>query len=440
MRPCARGTGSRRPRHSVKSVRSVMPNRRAKNAGSSNKSKGVRRNDSASGHGSRFSGRKLWLFRLFAFVLAPVVFLGLLELVLRLTGFGHPSGFLLPWRQAGQRVFVPNNQSGGRFFGPRLARLPAPFSLSRPRAADSVRIFVLGESAAKGEPQPAFGLPRMLQTILSLRHPGVRFEVVNAAMTAINSHAVLPIARDCAGAGGDIWVIYMGNNEVVGPFGAGTIFGKQSPPWPLIRATLALKTTRTGQLLDSALASLRTGPLEQSEWQGMQMFLDRQVRADDPRMAAVYQHFARNLADIIRTGQRSGAGLVVSTVAVNLRDCAPFASAHRANLSDADRTNWDRLYQLGVKAEDAGNPLEAAQRFQEAAKIDADFAELRFRQGLFALASARAREAQGHFQAARDLDTLRFRCDGRLNELIRQAAANREGERVLLNQFVQEIG
>jgi len=85
----------------------------------------------------------------------------------------------------------------------------------------------------------------MLQAMLSLRYPGVRFEVVNAAMTAINSSVVLPIARDCANADGDIWVIYMGNNEVVGPFGPGTVFGPQVPPLPLIQSILALKTTRT---------------------------------------------------------------------------------------------------------------------------------------------------------------------------------------------------
>ena len=60
----------------------------------------------------------------------------------------------------------------------------------------------------------------MLQSMLELRYPGTRFEVVNGAMAGINSNVILPIARDCAGAGGDIWVIYMGNNEVVGPFGA----------------------------------------------------------------------------------------------------------------------------------------------------------------------------------------------------------------------------
>jgi tetratricopeptide (TPR) repeat protein len=272
----------------------------------------------------------------------------------------------------------------------------------------------------------------MIQAILSQRHPGVRFEVVNAAMTAINSHTVLPIARDCASADGDIWVIYMGNNEVVGPFGAGTVFGEQTPPLPMIRATLALKATGTGQLLDSLLAAFQKRSLGKGEWRGMEMFLDQQIRADDPRMKSVYRNFERNLADIIQTGQRSGAGIVVSTVAVNLRDCAPFASAHRKGLSEADTAQWAKLYQLGISAQREGRLDEATRQFQEAAKIDNAFAELRFRQGNCATALGQLQAAREHFLAARDLDTLRFRCDSELNALIRQAASKHVGEGVLL--------
>ena len=82
-------------------------------------------------------------------------------------------------------------------------RQPASFASPRSKPTDTVRIFVLGESAAFGDPQPAFGLPRMLQALLSRRYPAVRFEVVNAAMTGINSHVIVPIARDLARADGD---------------------------------------------------------------------------------------------------------------------------------------------------------------------------------------------------------------------------------------------
>ena len=384
------------------------------------------------GNSPPYSARKLWLFRLITFVLAPMVFAGLLELSLRVSGYGYPTSFLLPVSWGGREAYAQNNQFGWRFFGAQMSRLPEALYLARPKTPETIRIFVFGESAAKGEPEPAFGLPRMLEAMLSLRHPGARFEVVNAAMTAINSHAILPIARDCARAGGDIWVLYMGNNEVVGPFGPGTVFGQQCPPLPVVRATLALKATRTGQWLDAGLEALARKPAEAREWHGMEMFLGQQVRRDDPRMGAVYHHFQRNLADIIETGQEQGAGIVLSTVASNLRDCAPFGSTHAAGLSESERGNWDRLYQLGTQAQDAGNFAAAAEQFGEAAKIDGDYAALRFRQATCELAAGKPDKAHEDFVAARDLDTLRFRCDTRLNELTRQAAAEHKDGRVLL--------
>ena len=42
-------------------------------------------------------------------------------------------------------------------------------------------------------------------------------------------------------------MVYMGNNEMVGPFGAGTIFGPAAPPVSLVRASLAAKTLKVGE-------------------------------------------------------------------------------------------------------------------------------------------------------------------------------------------------
>ncbi|HEY1786510.1 MAG TPA: tetratricopeptide repeat protein [Verrucomicrobiae bacterium] len=358
--------------------------------------------------------------------------MGATELVLRLVGFGYPTGFLLSSERAGHPVFVQNNWFGWRFFGAAMARIPEPFCIPKVKDPDTVRVIVFGESAAQGDPQPRFGLTRMLQAMLELRYPGTRFEVINAAIVAINSNVILPIARDCTAANGDIWVIYMGNNEVVGPYGAGTVFGQQTPPLPLIRSVIALKSTRFGQLMDAVAREIHRSPMDQSQWGGMEMFLNQQVRADDPRMNAVYDHFARNLSDIISAGRHSGASIVVSTVAVNLKDCAPFASEHRPGLTDTDKKKWESFYQSGVAAQTTGNIQEAADAFREAARIDDDFAELRFRQGSCALALGQTANAQKQLTAARDLDTLRFRCDSRLNDSIRQIVSTRNDPRVVL--------
>jgi tetratricopeptide (TPR) repeat protein len=369
---------------------------------------------------------------LLALVGVPLVVLALTEMALRLAGFGHPTAFLLHSVNHGRKTFVQNNQFGWRFFGKRMARTPNPICIFREKPTNTTRIFVFGESAAFGDPQPAFGLPRVLQATLSLRHPEMKFEVVNAAMTAINSHVVLPIAHDCARAGGDIWAIYMGNNEVVGPFGAGTVFGSQALPLPLVRASLALKTTRLGQIFDAAREQWQKPPADKSEWGGMLMFVDQRVRYNDPRLRNVYQSFERNLIDIIRVGHDSGAGVVVSTVAVNLKDCAPFASLHRAGLPEPDQRKWDALARQGIEAQAAGRLTEAVTQFEAAAQVDDASAELQFRLGRCLLALGETSRAQKALGKARDLDTLRFRSDSNLNGLIRKTAAGREAERILL--------
>ncbi len=390
----------------------------------------------------QLSKRRLWQFRIVA-VGVPLLFLGLLELGLRLGGFGYPTAFLLNSSNHGETTFVQNNQFGWRFFGPRAARQSDAMSIPREKPPGTVRIFVFGESAAYGDPQPRFGLPRMLAAMLELRHPDRKFEVVNAALTAINSHVILPLARDCAKARADVWVIYMGNNEVVGPFGAGTVFGSQTMPLPLIRAGLALKTTRIGQSFDALRRAAQKDAAGSGAWQGMAMFVKYKVAGSDPRLGAVYENFGQNLKDIIAAGQNSGAKIVLSTVAVDLKDCAPFASLHRSDLSESQLNEWNRLFDAGVKAQAGGNFQQASSDFDQAERIDDRFAELRFRRGQCVLELNDIPGAQREFAAARDLDALRFRCDSRLNEIIRQQATDditlADGERALADASANGI-
>ncbi len=171
------------------------------------------------------SSGKRWAFRLTALTLLPVGLLVGLELVLRLLGYGYPTAFFLSGKAGGQSILVENKKFGWRFFPREMARTPGAISMPARKPGGVCRIFILGESAAFGDPEPAYGFGRILEVLLQERYPGVRFEVVNAAMTAINSHVILPIARDCAAQDGDVWLVYMGNNEVIGPYGAGTVFG-----------------------------------------------------------------------------------------------------------------------------------------------------------------------------------------------------------------------
>jgi hypothetical protein len=115
--------------------------------------------------------RRTWMLRLSVAVVFPLLFFLLLEGILRLTGFGYATSFFLSKQIKGREVVVQNDRFGWRFFGPEMAREPWPLLIPSLKPADTIRIFVLGESAAYGDPQPEFGLPRMLKAMLDLRYP-----------------------------------------------------------------------------------------------------------------------------------------------------------------------------------------------------------------------------------------------------------------------------
>ncbi len=354
-------------------------------------------------------------FRILA-LLSPLVLLCAVEIVLRLAGYGYPTQFLhiAPDR----KVWVENQKFGWRFFPPTVARSPQPLLLERKKSEGLLRIIVFGESAAMGDPEPAYGLARQLETILQASQPDRKVEVINAGMTAINSQVIREIARDCRQLEADFWIIYAGNNEVIGPYGAGTVFGRQAPALATVRLSLAVKRLRLGQLL-AGLAGGAEGP---REWEGMELFLKNQVPSGDLRLARVYANFAANLRDIIGLGLRSGAKVLVSTMVVNLKDSPPFGSQHRSGLSPEELSSWEKLFTRGCREQTNGRCVDAIAAYAQAALIDDRFAELQFRRAQCELALGRSDAACKSFQFARDLDTFRFRADTHLNQMTRSVA------------------
>jgi tetratricopeptide (TPR) repeat protein len=367
------------------------------------------------------SRRRLWLFRIVAPIIVLLLIGGGLELTLRLCGYGYPTSFFLKTKISGKDYYVSNDRFGYQFFPAALARTPVPLRMAVKKPANTYRIFVFGESAAMGDPDPTFGAWRYLQVLLRERFPGTDFEVVCVAMTAINSHVILPIARECARRDGDLWIIYMGNNEMVGPFGGGTVFGSRMPGLPLIRASLAVKDTKSGQLFDGLLR--RWGHSSAPKiWSGLNMFKDHQLRYDDPNRLHAYENFKQNLNDILRAGQDAGVPVILSTVGSNLKDCAPFGSLHSAGLDNAQKNEWDDLYREGTNFESSGDFTDAMKKYDQAAALDPHYAELHFRSGRCELALTNFERAFSDFESARDDDTLAFRADSRINRIIEDAA------------------
>jgi tetratricopeptide (TPR) repeat protein len=372
-------------------------------------------------------------------IFAPLMILGGLELGLRLAGYGYLVSFFLPARINGQDYYIPNDSFAFRFFPPALARTPVLQRMLAKKPAGTHRIFLFGESAAQGDPDPSFGAGRYLQTLLRERFPGADFEVVCVAMTAINSHVILPIARECAAHDGDLWIIYMGNNEMVGPFGAGTVFGPRAPGVSLVRAAVAIKATRTGQLLDSLMQRWSATRSTPKTWSGLNMFKEHQLAYDDPLRLRAYENFKLNLVDILRAGRNAGVPVILSTVASNLKDCAPFASLHAKTLSEIQKNEWEGFRREGVTAISRGDYAEAHKQFAQAAAIDPHYAGVPFLMGMCDLALKNDAQALREFEMARDDDALAFRADGRINQIIKEAAQQHAAQGVCFLDAAQML-
>ena len=370
-------------------------------------------------------GWRRWAFPAAAATLVPLLALTLVELGLRVAGVGHPAGFFVP--VAGQPAEMTNPRFGWRFFPRSIARSPVAGRLPRAKPAATYRIFLLGGSAAMGTPEPAFGLARVLEALLEERYPGADFEIVNGAMAAINSHVVLEVARDCVRRRPDLLAVYLGNNEVVGPYGPGTVFAPGGGRLAAIRLGLRLRRLRGGQLLARGLTRLGRAAAPPGRWRGMEMFLDRQVAADDPRLERTYEQLGENLMAIARLADRIGAPLLLSTVAVDLRDTPPFSSLHRAGLSEAQLRQWQAAVDRGARLAAAGRPSEGLEALRQALAIDDRHAELHFRIGRLELLAGDGEAARRHLARARDLDALRFRADSRVNQAIRRVAGSAPG-------------
>ncbi|HEX9047354.1 MAG TPA: hypothetical protein VF988_10035, partial [Verrucomicrobiae bacterium] len=383
-------------------------------------------------------GRR-WLIRLLAICIPLLVVFGGGELLLRALGYGYDPHYFKRTVVEGRECYVANQDFGLRFFPRSLVRFPPPVVMPAVKPPDTFRIFIFGESAALGDPRPNFGAACYLDALLRARFPRAKFEVINTSMTAINSHAILPIAQECAQREGNLWLIYMGNNEMVGSYGAVTVFGAKAPPLWLARAQLQLRRSRLCQLLFAAAQKLQKSSPAAANWRGMEMFVQNQVAPGDPSRERVYRNFERNLGDILQTGLRSGVKIVLSTVAVNLKDCPPFGSSAEAGLTPAKRAVFDKACQDGLAAQAQGQFSAAEAEFARATEISPNAAEAQYQLAACWLRQSNATAAWPHFQKAADTDTLPFRADARINESIRAAARSLAGPSLSLCDAAEEL-
>jgi tetratricopeptide (TPR) repeat protein len=350
-------------------------------------------------------------------LLVALALLLLVEGATRVFYRGYATHFFVETSIGGERVWVNNPGFSWRFFPRALARLSAPLVIPFEKPDSVYRVFVLGESAAMGDPDPSFSFSRMLTAMLEEQgHKNV--EIYNTGVTAINSHVIVEVARDCLPLQPDAFIVYSGNNEVIGPYGISD--DRRTPGGQLmVRLRKWARRWRIWQLFQ--LWTEDKGSVR--HWNGMEQYANVLVPFSDPRLKIVYDNFKDNLQTIRQIAIENDVAVVFSTVPVNVSDFSPFWSAGSPHSSQPAHSSTQSLIAKGRTAEERGSYDSALTYYQQAMLLDESSAELMFRSGRCLAKLGKQDAAFDLFSRARDYDMLRFRTDSKLNEIIREVAS-----------------
>ena len=324
-----------------------------------------------------------WKRRLFLAItlLLPVLLVVVVELVLRLFGWGGYPPFITEIGEIapGQKLCAVSADATRPYFfaNPDRPGFAEETAFVMPKPADTVRIFLVGESAAKGYPQPRnLAMSAFLEKMLAdlSKESGKKIEVINLGTTAVASYPLVAMTAEAARYQPDYIVFYVGNNEFFGAYGTASINAVGTlPTW-----ALPLMASARGLAVVQATEALFRGGAAEDRTLMEQMIGQTSIAPDSPLRAAAAHNLEAHLATMIAATKAAGAVPIVCTTATNESGLAPL-----------------------------GESAAAAERFAAA-------------QALAAAGDARgAREA---YLDARDLDPMPWRPTRGTEEAIRAAA------------------
>ncbi len=311
----------------------------------------------------------------------PIISLILLELGLRVFDYGYD---LSQWIKASETKYVLNPDYTRRYF---FTTNEVPYSNGNvfdiDKKENTFRIFILGGSSAAGYPfTPNGDFGRYLKKYLESISPQNKIEVVNLAITAVNSYTLLDLTPGILEQKPDLIIIYAGHNEYYGALGVGSMESLGTNR-SIVKLILKLNDFRTTQLVRNFLKW--AGGLFSSKEKKVsgtlmsRMAKDQLIELNSDIYEKGINQFQNNLGDILKMTKASGVPVILSTLTCNLKDQPPFISVKDKKFPEAET-----VYK---KAEDA-------------------------------LEKEELKKADSLFRFAKDLDALRFRAPEKLSQII----------------------
>lgn len=364
-------------------------------------------------------------FRFIAIFL-PVLFFVLLEIILRLFGYG-PNLDIFTTFLNDERYWITNASVGRRyFFVNEITPAISYDAILKKKPKNGYRIFVLGGSSAAGYPfnhNAAFS--RMLRTRLEDSFPDRHIEVFNLAMPAINSYSILDFADELVEYQPDAFLIYAGHNEFYGALGVASTeaLGQFRN---FVNFYLKLQHLKVFYLLKNVIGWVRSqiGPTNREVAEHatlMERVVGRkQIAYKSREYFKAREIFQANLRDVFGIAKKNDIRVLISELISNIHHQPPFESVFG---DETDRKAWDDFYQTANELYENKSYSEALSAYRKAEEIDDGVAELSFRMAQCLEALGRLDEAKALYYRAKDLDALRFRATEDFNAAIHEAAS-----------------
>ena len=349
----------------------------------------------------------------------------MVEIALRLFGFGGYPPFIRSvgtLTQGEQLCIVEPAASKPYFFAnPTRPGYAEQSSFIMPKPKDTLRIFLIGESAAKGYPQPRnLAMSEFLQTMLGDVLPQKRVEVINLGTTAVASFPLVYQVQDALRYQPDWFVFYVGNNEFFGAYGTASINAAGTMPlW-----ALKLMRAARGLALVQAVESVVRAGADENRTLMEQMIGQTFIACDSPLRQAAARNLQANLGDMLDQVKAAGVAALVCTTASNESGLAPLGQDDVSNLSGAAQQEFNELLRQAAACSSAQS-AQAVELLGKAALLAPRSALTQF---MLANAQANAGDlvaARKAFLLARDLDTMPWRPISVTEQAIRDTAAAR---------------
>jgi tetratricopeptide (TPR) repeat protein len=359
---------------------------------------------------------RLWLFRGIAISL-PFLALALVEVVLRVFGWGGYPAWI---REAGKlpsgaAVCMVEPAASKPYFyaNPKRPGYAEQSNFVMPKPPGILRVFLIGESAAKGYPQPRnLSMGSFLREMLAAAHPDKTIEVIDLGTTAVASFPLVYQVREALDFSPDLYVVYVGNNEFFGAYGTGSINSSGTLPPAVMRLQRWLRGLALVQVLDS----LVHGRADENRSLMEEMIGRISIPADSPLREAAARNLRENLGTMFSEIRAAGIPAIACTTASNESGMAPIGRD-----LPVDTEKFQTLLREAQSSLDA-HPERAAGLLREAVTLAPNHASAHFLLGQALAASGNRTAAREAFLQARDLDTMPWRAVSQTEEAIRDAA------------------